>query len=331
MVQFLIAAVTVAVVFLAGLQIRSRIRYNQILSNVCLHHDLNAVQDLDAYLAEQESQFSDIIPNTQKKVIWAGRPNEPTEFSVVYIHGFSATRQETAPLSEQVAKALGANLYYTRMTGHGRTGQAMARALASDWLNDALEAYEIGTRLGEKVIMIGCSTGGTALAWLAQRAGAKGGMKALYAGIFLSPNFRPKDPFSLIITQPAGLWIARRVIGENRIGTPENDGHKQFWTTTYPVKALLPMMELVCLVRRLDLSKVSIPSLMIYSPHDTVVHVPSIVTTYKGLGSFEKKLVPFSESADSGQHIPAGDIFSPGTTDALCKMIVSFVTKIQAD
>ena len=275
--------------------------------------------------------FSDIIPETQKTIIWAGRPNEPTPYSVVYIHGFSATRQETAPLSEQVAKALGANLFYTRMTGHGRTGQAMAHALVSDWLNDTLEAYEIGRRLGEKVVMIGCSTGGTALAWLAQRAGSKGGMKALYAGIFLSPNFRPKDPFSYILTLPAGLWIARRVIGENRVGTPENEGHKQFWTTTYPVTALLPMMELVCLVKGLDLSKVRMPSLMIYSPEDTVVHVPSLINAYHRFGSPVKTLVPFLKSADPGQHIPAGKIFSPKTTDALCDMISAFVTQAVKD
>ncbi|MDD4273595.1 MAG: hypothetical protein PHG14_07705 [Desulfobacter postgatei] len=38
----------------------------------------------------------------------------------VYIHGFSATRKETAPLSDLVAKTLNANLFYTRLSGHGR-------------------------------------------------------------------------------------------------------------------------------------------------------------------------------------------------------------------
>ena len=54
--------------------------------------------DLDSYLAASEAQFSDIVPNTEKTIIWASEPGQKTDIAVVYLHGFSATRQETAPL-----------------------------------------------------------------------------------------------------------------------------------------------------------------------------------------------------------------------------------------
>ena len=64
-------------------------------------------------------------------------------------------------MPEEVARALGANLFFTRLTGHGRTGAAMAEATAEDWLADMAEAMEIGRRLGQRVVVIGTSTGGT--------------------------------------------------------------------------------------------------------------------------------------------------------------------------
>lgn len=295
---------------------------------VCIKQTIFPVDlpsDLDHYLSLKEQPFSDLIPGTQKKVIWAGNPNEQTEFSVVYIHGFSATRKETAPLSDLVAQALGANLFYTRLTGHGRTGQAMADASVNDWLNDVVEAYDIGQRLGSKVIMIGCSTGATSLVWLAHRAAAMGGMDALYTCIFLSPNFRPQNSFSSILTWPWGEQIARIIIGKERAVTPENKGHEQYWITRYPVAALLPMMGMVKIVRGLNLSKIRVPGLVVYSPRDQSIHVPSLEQAFKQMGCVRKQLVPFTGSADPGQHILAGDIFSPETSEKLAEMIVSFV------
>jgi esterase/lipase len=315
MILFFSLGIIAAIIFISG----PRVRIDQIIMPKTLP------LDIDDYLIRQEQQFSDIIPGTRKTVIWAGKTKEPTEFSVVYIHGFSATRKETAPLSDLVAKALGANLFYTRLTGHGRTGQAMADASVNDWLNDVVEAYEIGRRLGKKVIMIGCSTGGTSLAWLAHRAATLGGMDALYACIFLSPNFRPQNRFSAMLTWPWGRQIARIVIGRERAVTPENNGHKQYWTTRYPVAALLPMMGLVKHVGALDLAKVRVPCLVIYSPQDQIIHVPALEQAFEQMGCAGKRLVPFTGSADPGQHILAGDIFSPGTSEKLAEMILSFV------
>ncbi len=321
MIPCLVAVVIVAVIFLAG----PRVRINQTIQPVDL--PLN----IDEYIFLQEQLFSDIIPGTQKTVIWAGSPNTRTEYSIVYIHGFPATRQESAPLSDLVAKSLGANLFYTRLTGHGRTGRALAEARGEDWLNDVAQAYEIGRHLGRKVIFIGCSTGGTSLAWLAHRAATKAGMDALHACIFLSPNFKPKNPFASMLTWPWGRQIARIVIGKERVVEPENSGHGQFWTTRYPVAALLPMMAMVKLVKGLDLSQIKAPSLVVYSPDDTVIHVPSVVRAFNRLGSSVKQLVPFTRSADPGQHILAGEIFSAGTTVELADMIVSFVRGLQPD
>ena len=44
-----------------------------------------------AYFAKAEARFDDIVPGTEKRVIWADAPGEQTPISVLYLHGFSAS------------------------------------------------------------------------------------------------------------------------------------------------------------------------------------------------------------------------------------------------
>ena len=42
-----------------------------------------------------------------------------TKYSVVYLHGFTASGKEGDPVHKIIAKAFGANLYVPRLHGHG--------------------------------------------------------------------------------------------------------------------------------------------------------------------------------------------------------------------
>ncbi|MCS6810762.1 MAG: hypothetical protein NZ694_05770, partial [Tepidimonas sp.] len=124
---------------------------------------------LDAWLAAQEQAVAGLRPQAAKRVVWHGVAGQRTPWAVVYLHGFTATRMETHPLAERVAQALGANLFETRLSGHGQPAEALREVRAQDWLADAVEAVRIGAMLGERVLVIGTSTGGTLGAWLALR------------------------------------------------------------------------------------------------------------------------------------------------------------------
>ena len=115
--------------------------------------------DISEFLAQRELQFSDIRPEAAKRIVWAGAPGQKTPLAVIYVHGFSASAEEIRPVPDEVAKALGANLFYTRLAGHGRSGDAMAEPLAGDWIEDMAEAMAIGRRLGDRVVVIATSTG----------------------------------------------------------------------------------------------------------------------------------------------------------------------------
>ena len=307
----LLIVLLILIVFLAG-------------PRVAVDTDLVALDlpdDLDSYLAESEAQFSDIVPNTEKTIIWAGEPGQKTEISVVYLHGFSATRQETAPLSDHLAAELGANLFYTRFAGHGRSGEAMAEATVNAWLNDSWEAYQIGQQLGEKVLVIGVSTGGTAATWLASQPDTDN----LLATVLISPNFGPNDPTSEILTWPWAEQIANALIGPERSWEPANEGHAQYWTERYPTRAILPMMGLVKLARGGNLAGLSSPVLVIYSPNDTVVSSTRTQEIFEQLGATPKEIIEITDAQDESSHVLAGDILAPDDTARVKRYILDFV------
>ncbi len=309
----LISIVLVLMIIMAG----PRVRIDQSIQPV------NLPDNLDKHLIDQESRFTDIVPGTEKKIIWSSAPGVRTEYALVYIHGFSATRQETAPLSELVARKLDANLFYTRFTGHGRTGKGMLDGSVNTWLNDTKEAFEIGKRLGRDVIMLGVSTGATAVAWLAGQAETD----ALTACILISPNFSPVNKTANILTWPWGRQIAELMIGKERHWEPQNHLHERYWTNRYPTPALLPMMGLVKLVAALNFEKITTPLLVIASPKDQVVSFETTQKTFSAIGSRKKRLVTFEKSQDPSQHVLAGDILSSNTTREVADMIVAFLTE----
>ncbi len=282
-------------------------------------------EDLDHYLAESEAHFSDIIPDTEKTIIWANAAKTKTPLAVIYLHGYSATRQEAAPLCDQIAAHLGANLYYARLTGHGRSGQALAEATVNDWLNDTIEAVEIGKRLGDKVIVIGSSTGGTLATWHALQANND----EVLAYVLMSPNFGTKDLSGEILTWPWAEYFVPLVVGSEYEWKPLNSKHAYYWTEKYPAKALIPMMALVKFVRESKLESIEKPLLVIYSPSDQVINPRAVELAYARFGSTVKKIVARLESENPEYHVLAGDILARGDTGDIADIILEFIGQVQ--
>lgn len=312
--RFLIVALSLMVVFLAGPTAERDLRIKPV----------QLPDDIDQYLAVSEASLPDIIPGAEKTVVWANPTQTRTPLSIVYLHGYSATRQETAPLSDMLAKRLGANLFYTRLSGHGRDGEALAQASINDWLNDAHEALAIGKRLGERVIVIGTSTGGTLATWLAVQDNSE----AVLAYVLISPNFRPYDAMSEMLLWPWGKYIAQLVVGKEYAWTPHNPQHAHYWTHRYPTTALVNMMGLVDLVRDSALESITKPVLVLYSPQDTIVAPAAIEHHYARIGSPTKTIHAIRNSGDPDNHLLAGNTLAPNNTPHITNLILDFVAKL---
>ena len=120
--------------------------------------------ELKDWLVEHEAQNPHIVDGAEACIKWAAQPNV-TEMCFLYIHGFSATRQEIAPVTELIADHFNANAVYARLSGHGLTQDSM-NATAEEWLQSVVDSWEIASRIGKKVVLIATSTGAPLSVWL---------------------------------------------------------------------------------------------------------------------------------------------------------------------
>ena len=310
-----------------------------------------APSELDAWLIAKESAFQNIKKNNEKTIVWANNKREKTPWSVVYIHGFSSSRLETAPLAERVGQSLHANVFYTRLTGHGQEPKDLGEATPNDWMNDYWEAIAIGQRLGHRVLVISCSTGST-IATLASSSGAllrqaSSGQNAPGAAphlaapenapehapqahVFISPNFGPKDPRAEIILTPWGQELAFWIEGQTHRSPSEGPEEDLGWYKEYPTKALFPMMYMVKMARESHLENFTHPLLVLYSERDQVVDVKRIKTAFNAMRASPKTLVAVDYSESLNQHVLAGRIKAPKALSPMAEEITQWVKTLDA-
>lgn len=279
-------------------------------------------EDVEDYLAGREARFSDIREGLHKQIVWAYPLSKAkTPLSIVYIHGFSASLGEVRPLPDMVAERLGANLFYTRLTGHGRTGDAMGEATVEAWVNDMAEAIEIGRRLGERVIIMATSTGGSLDTWAAAQPRLINGVAGI---VNISPNYGVNSPAAVALTWPWARQIAELVAGKRRSFEPANDLHRRYWTYEYPTVAALPMAELVKLANESEIHNIQVPALFIFSEKDTVVRPDKTKLIAETWGA-QTQVVLVEDSDDPNNHVIAGDARSPSTTDEIADIVTDWI------
>lgn len=268
---------------------------------------------LERFVEGTQKKLPDLVPGTEARIVWQRPTKTPTYWSVVALHGFSASRQETAPYAEEVARALDANLYEARFEGHGRSGEALAEATAEDWIRDAREAFAIGAALGERVAVLGVSTGAT-LATLAALDTDKAPRPSAF--VFLSPNFGPKDPSARLLLWPwAENWLPL-VVGQERAWEPTNEDHGRYWTERYPTRALFPMMASVQAASSGAVDSISVPTLAFISEADPIV---SPAATREVLSRWGGPHEIRTVSGPGGRHVLAGRILSGTRTSTLAQ------------
>ena len=282
--------------------------------------------NIDQYLKEIEGQFLDIKEGVEKKVIWAGEINKKTPISIVYIHGFTASSEEVRPLPDKIADDLNANLFFTRLTGHGRNPTAMETCSIPNWMKDLHEAIEIGSRIGEKVILMSSSTGGTISVTSALD---KEISQKILGYIFMSPNFGINNKFANMISWPLSEYWLKLILGKNIKHNPRNDLNKKFWTMSYPTNALIPMGKLIKEVNKYDYSTVDKPALFYFSMEDKVVDPNKIKKFISNWGGkITTKIVRLSSKDDKFSHVLAGDIISPYQTEHAKLIMVNWIKNL---
>lgn len=279
-------------------------------------------EDVETYLANAERDVPNLRPELAKEILWAFPTSKArTPLAIVYIHGFSASSGEIRPVPDEIASRLGANLFFTRLTGHGRDGPAMATGSVNAWINDYAEAIEIGRRLGERVVVVATSTGAGLATWAATRAELSEDVAAL---ILVSPNYRIRAAGASLLAGPWGSTIARLATGAERQFTPRNEAHGRLWTARYPTEAILPMAALTRLAHDAPVEEIGIPALFVYSSADRIVDAEVTREVAARWGALADSLL-IESSGDPQNHVIAGDALSPQTNELIVEATVNWL------
>jgi len=268
---------------------------------------------LEAFIASHEAAHQ-LRPDNEARIRWYNDSmKNRTPYVVLYLHGFSASQEEGDPVHENFAKKFGCNLYLSRLAEHGiDTSEQLMNMTAENLWNSAVEAYAIAKQLGDKVIIMSTSTGGT----LALKLAAE--FPGIHSLIMMSPNIAINDPNAWLLNNHWGLQIARLVQGKYNVPADTSALYKQYWNTPYRMEAAVQLEELLeTTMTKETFEKVKQPVLMLYyykneAEQDPVVKVSAMKEMYSELGTADslKQEIAIPEAGNHvlGSHIKGHDI-----------------------
>lgn len=281
------------------------------------------LSELEEYVRESEDRVDDLIPEARARIVWAGDRKRKTSCSLVYLHGFRATHQEGDPTHFRVARSMGYNLYLSRHEGHGRRQDLPFQQLVTDDLTrSARKAIEIGLRLGERVILMGTSTGGSMALWLAGLPEYRDRIQALvlYAPLI---NFYGW-PSLLKHSLPRNLL--RLVPGpRHRLrADPGSEKESLIWYSEYALQGVLALGSFIQKqMTRGNFQRVSCPVFTGYYEGDRVVSVPAMRKMHRQLGTAPGRRVLLNFPA-AGTHVICSGLLS-GSVDVVVETTEQFV------
>ena len=266
----ILAIIAIALLYIAGPKPNKAI-YSQSWPNVP-----STADSLEHFIAQKESKYK-LRPNNEARIVWFDSTRSQTEYVVLYLHGFSASQGEGDPVHQKFAKSIGANLYLTRLQGHGQdTVPQLATFTAEGGYKDALEALSIAQKLGKKVIIMSTSTGGTFAIKLAAEFPNK-----VHTLINLSPNLALATPAGRLLNNHWGKQIATLVFGGSERYVEQKNGAGEYWDSLYTVNALVQLEELIETTMLPEtFKKVKCPALTLYY-YKNDVNRDSVVDIFK--------------------------------------------------
>jgi esterase/lipase len=267
---------------------------------------------LDSFVTKQEAQHK-LRPNNEARIVWAyDSSKQKTEYAIVYLHGFSASQEEGNPVHRNVAKQFGCNLYLSRLAEHGiDTTEQLMNLTADNYWESAKQALAIGKQLGNKVILMGTSTGSTQALQLA--AAFPNDVTAL---VLYSPNIEINDGNAWVLNNHWGLQLAR-LVKKGNYNVPDDDRaiYKQYWNKPYRLEATVALQEMLeTTMNEETFKKVKQPTLMLYyykdeMHQDNVVRVDAMkkMFTLLATNDTQKRAVALPSTGD---HVMASPIKS---------------------
>lgn len=275
------------------------------------------IGDIEQYVREQEAAFP-VKPDNEGIILWGDSVGQPTTFVLLYLHGFSASRYEGYPVTHDFVREFKVNAYLPRLADHGlQKNEPLLDMTPAHLYHSAQEALVIAHKLGQKVVIMGTSTGCTLALMLAAD------YPQLVDGLILySPNIKIKNPLAPLLSGPWGLQITRAIHGGKYAVSddPADSEDCKYWYCRYRVEAQVYLQQLLDMrMNRREFEKVRQPVFLGYyykdaDHQDQTVEVKAALKMFDELGTpeNEKMKVAFPEA---GAHVIACELTSKAVTE----------------
>ena len=262
--------------------------------------------ELKKYVRSSEKNIPFLKDWNKKQIIYDSYWETKTDYVIIYLHDFGASKMDINPIIPRMGEILGANVYLARLTGHGQVTSELKKAKLNDWVNDAVESYLIGSKLGKNIILVGNGLGACLATWLVLNGYDVDKL------VLFSPSFSPRDT---LLKNPDGHWgkfLAKKSIGKEKVLKVKNQEHQNYWTQIQPFEPLFQKI-LFCeyLTETYNFSRINIPTMILYNERDRNNDIEEIKTKFGQIGTTDKKL--YNVKGANGKHL-AGYALSVNTT-----------------
>ncbi len=282
------------------------------------------IGNVENYVIKNDVGFN-IRPDNESRIIWANDSlKERTEYSLLYLHGFSASWYEGYPAHEEFARYFGMNAYLPRLASHGiETADPLLDMTPERLWDSAKDALMVARALGKKIIIMGTSTGGT----LALKLAAD--FPEYVEGLILySPNIRINNKAAFLLSKPWGLQIGEKV-NRGIYNTVNNDFESEYckyWNCRYRMEAVVYLQQLVEeTMKNTTYKNVTEPVFLGYyykdeTHQDNIVRVDAMLKMFDRLAtpSELKQKVDFPEA---GNHVIGCELLSHSYKEVIAETI----------
>lgn len=286
------------------------------------------LQEIEQFVIDKNGNIPNIKPNNESKIIWTDSTKQKTEWAIVYLHGFSASPKEGDPVHINFAAKYGMNMYTPLLAQHGIDDKESFHTLTPKMLiDDAKEAIAIGNLIGEKVIVMSCSTGGTLSIPLCAE-----NPELIDALIMYSPNFELFDPKGKMLSGPWGLQIAKKVAGSNYRKVPLPPSCHDYWTMEYRLEGLVALQSLIDETMKEEyFKKIDDPIYAAYyymseEQQDKTISV-SAIQSYLSLVTTPKEMVEVESLPTTKAHVMTSALQSKDIPTVM-RELENFATKV---
>lgn len=262
----------------------------------------------DFYKARLErSKAKNVREDNEERLV--RRSKGKSEYAILYIHGFGASRKEGEEVVDAVSEKWNANTYYLLLPGHGVSIEDHRDTPYTEYIQEVEETFQAMSLLGDKIIVVGTSMGGLLSTYLASKYSDK-----IYALILASPYYDFDDPSGRLFFYPLGSSFVRTLLGEIRTSAKpkskmEEESYK-YWLKGQYYQSLENLGNLKKLLAKEEIyTTVTCPTLLLYyykneTEKDKAASVPEML---KAFDTFGKATTPNPKNRkvaiERGNHI----------------------------